>query len=94
MRMIGDLKFAFDHGLNALQGPALGRVPGGSGAAFQQAQQVLLLLPRKLGRTSRRDACSSAAEATLVKLLGPLADRSATDAQLASNLGLGPPFGT
>jgi hypothetical protein len=49
IRMIRDIKLAFDHLLNAPQCPPIGWETSRQRAAFQQSQQRLLLMSRELG---------------------------------------------
>jgi hypothetical protein len=52
IRMIGDIKLAFDHVLNAPQCPPIGWETSRQRSAFQQSQQRWLLMSRELGWTA------------------------------------------
>jgi hypothetical protein len=81
IRMIGDIKLAFDQVLNAPQCPPIGWETRRQRAAFQQSQQRLLLMSRELGWAATGLAAVETTQAAGSQTLGPLANSSTANAQ-------------
>jgi hypothetical protein len=81
IRMIGDIKLAFDHLLNAPQCPPIGWETSRQRTAFQQSQQRWLLMSRELGWAAPGLAAVETTQAAGSQTLGPLANSSTANAQ-------------